>query len=102
MNSSESDKSLSRVLAGWRLQPRRDPQFRPSVQARIMTGTGTDRDNAGLFRLQSIWLAGALAVAVMVGAWGGREEARRRTELDRTAMAAAYVRGLDARQMRMP
>lgn len=101
MNSPEPDKSLSRVLAGWRVQPARDSQFRPAVRARI-GAERADPDESGLFRLQPAWVAGALALAVMIGAWGGREEARRRTESDRTAMAAAYVRGLDARQMRMP
>jgi hypothetical protein len=99
MNDSKIDESLSRTLADWRVTPRRDPQFRTAVWARIeaarraLTWTGYLRRHAPA-------MAAALAVAVVLGAWIGREQARARVEADRNEIASAYVQALDARTMR--
>lgn len=99
MNSSDSDKSLSRMLADWRVTPPRDPQFRTTVWARIgaarQVPSWTD-----FVRLHTPALAGALAVAIVLGAWIGREQARSRVEADRDEIAREYVQALDARTMR--
>ena len=53
-------------------------------------------------RAHGALVAGALAVAVMLGAWTGRERARGSEAQARAALVADYVHGLDARWMRSP
>ncbi len=101
MNSSDSDKSLSRALADWRVAPARDPQFRPGVWARIAS-IQTNPTWGGYLRAHVALLTGAVALAIVAGAWTGRGQARQRVEVERTALATAYVRALDARVMRGP
>jgi hypothetical protein len=101
MNSSDPDKSLARVLADWRVAPPRDPGFRPAVWARIIAAR-PEPTWAGYTRAHAALLAGAFAVALIAGAWAGRAHARQSVAAERTAMAATYVRALDARVMRGP
>ena len=101
MNSSDPGKSYSRVLADWRVTPTRDPQFRPAVWARI-NAARLNPTWAGYLRAHVALLTGAIALALVAGAWTGRGQARQRVAGERTAMAAAYVRALDARVMRGP
>lgn len=102
MNSlpSETDR-LSRALADWRVAPRRSPQFRATVWARIEAARRAPTWT-GYLRAHGALVAGALAVAVIVGAWRGREQARERDATARAALVADYVHGLDARWMRSP
>lgn len=101
MKSPELDDSLSRALADWQLTPERNPQFRPSVWARIAaarrpaTWVSFARAHLGA-------LAAAVTVALLVGGWAGREQARAAVEADREQLARAYVQSLDARAMWMP
>ena len=53
-------------------------------------------------RAHGALVAGALMLAVVLGAWTGRERARERTAAARAALVADYVHGLDARWMRLP
>ena len=101
MNSSEKDPSLSRVLADWRVEPERNPQFRAEVWARIEAAEAAP-SWSDYARGHAAWVAGVFALAAVVGAFSGREEARARREVDRAAVAAAYVHSLDARWMRSP
>jgi outer membrane lipoprotein SlyB len=91
--------SLSRTLAAWRVGPRRDPQFRAAVHARIAGGAGTSW--AAFARAHAPLVAGALAVAMVLGALTGREQARARVAADNGRIASAYVQSLDARAMAM-
>ena len=98
MNTPPEDNSFSRLLGAWRVSPRRDPQFRPGVWARIAAARAALPWPAYL-RLHAAALAGALAVALVAGAWIGREQARARVAADRDTIARAYVQALDARAM---
>ena len=100
MDSPKNPDSLSRTLAGWRLDVPRNPQFRAQVWARMT------RDNAALpwmiyLRQHAAPFAGALALAIVFGALGGRERARARVAAESAQLAAAYVQALDARSMVM-
>jgi len=53
-------------------------------------------------RAHSALVAGALAVAVVLGAVSGRERARARAEAESGRLASSYVQAMDARSMRLP
>lgn len=99
MNVPSEPDRLSAVLAEWRLQPVRQPQFRADVTRRLARA-GQEPGWSGYLRAHGVIVAGALAVAVVLGAWRGREQARQRTAAEREALVTEYVRGLDARWMR--
>lgn len=99
MNSPKD--SLGNLLSAWRMRPRRDPQFRAQVQARIAAARTGD-SWAGYLRGHAAPVAGALALAVLLGALGGRTQARARVAADSDRLATSYVQALDARSMRMP
>lgn len=101
MNESKPEDPLSRTLADWRVTPRRDPQFRSAVHARIDAARRAP-SWAGYVRLHAAPVAVALVAALVVGGWIGRSEARARVETEREAMVSSYVQALDARTMRMP
>lgn len=101
MNQTKSEDSLSRTLADWHVTPRRDPQFRTAVWARIEV-TRRVPSWSGYVRSHAVPVAGALAVAVIVGGLIGRGQARARVEAERATMVNSYVQALDARTMRMP
>ena len=100
MDSPQPPDSLSGVLADWRVAPRRDPQFRASISARINAGP-TTLPWAGYVRRHAGVFVGAMAVAIVAGAIGGHERARARAAAESAQLAAAYVQGLDARLMTM-
>jgi hypothetical protein len=103
MDSSKPEDSLSRTLPDWRVTPARNPQFRAQVWQRIeAAGQGSPLPWGAYARTHARSVAGALAVAVVLGALGGREQARARVASESTRMASAYVQALDARSMRMP
>ena len=99
MKTSDPDEFPSPDLAAWRIKPSRNPQFRAAVWARVEAGR-RDGSWRGYARAHAPVLAGALAAAVVAGAWIGREQARARVAADRAAIATQYVRALDARTMR--
>lgn len=101
MKSEESDEMLSRALADWHVVPRRDAAFRTAVWARI-EGAQAAPSWTGYARAHGALLAGAMAVALVLGGWAGREQAQARVAADRAQIATAYVQSLDARAMRMP
>ena len=92
---------LDPLLATWQVHPPRTPEFRRQVWARIQA-VGTPATWPGYVRLHAGVIVGALAVAVMLGALGGRSQARARVAAESEQLASAYVQGLDARSMRMP
>jgi hypothetical protein len=101
MKSPESDEMLARALADWRVVPRRDAAFRAAVWARIEVARRAP-SWTGYARAHAALLTGAMAAAVVLGGWVGREQARSRVAADRAEIANAYVQSLDARAMRMP
>jgi hypothetical protein len=100
MPSSESDASLSRALADWRLEPRRDPGFRAAVRARLAAPGGLSWSE--YVRQHAIPVAAACGLAVVAGGWIGHAQARARAAADREQLAESYVRALDARTLPMP
>jgi hypothetical protein len=101
MNPSEPSDSLARTLAAWRVAPPRDPHFRPAVRARL--DAAADALSWGDYaRRHAGAVTGALALAIVAGAFSGHERARARTEADSARLAAAYVQSLDARAMTTP
>ncbi len=92
---------FSRLLAVWCIEPARDPGFRTQVWHRIES-----------LRRASTWshfarthpaaVAGALSIAVVLGAVSGREQARTSAAAESSRMASDYVQKLDARTMTMP
>lgn len=101
MKSLEADKRLSQALADWRVDPTRDSGFRTAVWARI-AAVQRAASWSSYARAHALRLAGAMAVALVLGGWVGREQARSRVEADRAEIARAYVQALDARTMQMP
>lgn len=100
MKAPHSSDSLSRVLKDWRVVPPRSPQFRADVWARI--GAEPAALPWGTYARRHLGaVAGALALAVAVGALGGHERAQARAAAESAQLAAAYVQGLDARAMVM-
>ncbi|ACB74840.1 hypothetical protein [Opitutus terrae] len=98
MKSPEQNDLFADVLADWRVQPPRDPNFRAAVWARI-AATSRGLSWAGYARTHLAALAGALALALLLGGWAGREQARSVVAADRAEIAATYVQTLDARAM---
>lgn len=101
MKPPEDNETLSRALDGWRVEPQRNPQFRPAVWARIEAAR-VGMSWPGYVRTHLALAAGLMAVALVGGGWIGREQARSRAETDRAVIAENYVRALDARTMRLP
>ncbi len=101
MDHENSPDSLSRTLADWQVQPPRSPQFRAAVWARLEQ-VRRPTDWPAFARAHARALGGALALALVIGAWVGREQARARVEEDRALIASAYVHDMDARLMRLP
>lgn len=101
MKAPPSNDPLSRVLKDWRVAPARAPQFRAEVWARIGSA-GKAESWAGYLRGHPAAVAGALALAVVLGAVGGRSQARARAAAESERLAHSYVQGLDARAMKLP
>lgn len=110
MPNPPHDDPLSSTLANWRVEPRRNPQFRAKVWERIhAAATAAPGSDSGPSSTWSRFVhahAGVISVliaaAVIAGALTGRIEARHGANADRSAIAAAYVHSLDARWMRHP
>jgi hypothetical protein len=101
MSSNEPDDALSRTLASWRVKPPARPDFRAAVWTRIERGRA-NLSWLGYVREHVPAIGGALALALVVGAFGGAATARARIEAHSAQLATAYVQSLDARAMRMP
>ena len=100
MKLNHTDEKLTQVLATWRVAPTADGAFRADVWAKI----GRAREDAawsGFARARAVPCALLLAVALGVGAWTGREQARGRVAAERAEILQSYVNGLDARAMVM-
>jgi hypothetical protein len=101
MNEPQHSDSLSRTLREWRVTPARNPQFRAEVRARIEAARAVD-SWSGYLRGHVVTVAGALALALVLGAVGGRNQARALAAADSARLASAYVQSLDARAMTTP
>lgn len=100
MSSPDSDASLSRALAAWRLEPRRNPGFRAAVRTRLAAPGGLGW--RAYLRLHAGPVAAACGLAVLAGGWLGHAGARARAAADREQLAESYVRALDARALTAP
>lgn len=95
MDSPPPPDSLSRTLSSWRVQPPRDPQFRPAVWRRIARRSReTWADYVAAHRLA--WSVAALA-AIGAAGWSGHAAAQARQSADRDALVTAYLIELDPR-----
>lgn len=92
---------LDDVLATWRVQPRRDAPLRARVAARLAAGKPAE-SWTGYLRGNAAAVSGLLALAVVLGAIGGRSQARARAAAESERLANAYVQALDARTMLKP
>ena len=98
MNSD--DGKLTQVLSAWRIAPGRSGGFRVGVWAKIERAR-REAAWAGFVRARAVPCAALLVVALGVGAWTGREQARGRVEAERAGILNSYVQALDARVMVM-
>ncbi len=98
MDSRQSSEPLARTLADWRVTPRRTPQFRALVQARL-AGEPAGLAWSDYARRHRAGVVGALALALTCGAFGGQGIARTRAAAQKAQLATAYVQALDARAM---
>ncbi len=101
MTDPQPPDSLSRTLHAWRVTPARNPQFRAEVSARIAAAGAVD-SWSGYLRGHAVTVTAALMLAVLLGAVGGRNQARSLAAADSARLASAYVESLDARAMKMP
>ena len=101
MKKAETNDSLSRALAGWRVAPGRNAEFRAAVWARIEAARSAV-SWPGYARAHAAVLAGAMALAIIGGGWAGTERAQARVAAERAEIVNAYVQSLDARTMTMP
>lgn len=100
MPSTEPNEILSRTLQDWRVSPPRNPAFRAQVWERITTATAALPWRVYV-RQHAAVVAGALALAVLAGAIGGREGARAIASADSARLAKAYVQTYDARTLQL-
>ena len=101
MKTSPPNDPLSRLLKAWRVAPPSTGRFRAEVWARV-GGAGQAESWAGYLRGHPAAVAGALALAIVLGAMGGRSQARARAAAESERLAHSYVQGLDARAMKLP
>jgi hypothetical protein len=101
MSMNPGDEKLTQALADWRVTPGRKADFRVAVWARIERQRG-EATWGSYLRAHLGPCVALLTLALVVGAWTGRERARARVDGERAALATSYVQALDARTMRMP
>jgi hypothetical protein len=100
MPDSPPDHPGNLPLSAWRVIPSRDPAFRSAVRSRI---DAAERADWLMFaRAHRSLVGGILALALIIGAYTGRSEARGQRAHDEQVIATTYVHSLDARWMRHP
>jgi hypothetical protein len=95
---------LSTVLGEWQVKPARDPQYRTRVWARIEAAQREKSRGGswmGFARGHAALVAGAFALAIVLGAVSGRSQARARLAEESARIASVYVQSLDARAMQL-
>lgn len=97
MKPSDPDTSLSRTLAGWRVTPESDPQFRPAVWQRIQTRAR--QTWATYVRDHLVGWSVAASLAVLAAGWAGHSVAQSKLEAGRDKMVVSYLGELDPRVM---
>ena len=97
---NENDQ-LTGLLHSWQVEPPRSAAFSPGVWRAIEARRAED-SWAGLFRGHPAAVALLFLLATVAGGWGGAQLAHIRVQTQTSAMADAYVQGLDARQMTPP
>lgn len=101
MKPIRNDDSLPDLLRNWQVNPTRAADFSTGVWRQIEAHRNR-QSWAAFARGHPAMLAALILAATVAGGWGGIESARSRVEHQSSAMADAYVRGMDARQMTMP
>ena len=97
MQTNHPDDPLSSTLQHWRLQPRRNRNFRDAVWQRL------DRDArltwGSYLRGHLIGWSVTALLAVVAAGWGGHAMAQARLDAERNEMVVSYLSGLDPRVM---
>jgi hypothetical protein len=97
MNPSESDPSLSRTLAEWRIAPEADPNFRPAVWQRIRAKT--QETWTAYVRTHFVGWTVTATLAVVIAGWAGHSVAQAKLDASREKMVISYLVELDPRVM---
>jgi hypothetical protein len=101
MKPTQTDERLPDLLRTWQVNPARAADFSTGVWRQI-DARRNHQSWAAFARSHPAALAALILIATIAGGWGGMESARSRVEHQSSAMADAYVQGMDARQMTMP
>lgn len=94
MNTSPDP--LSTALAGWRIAPPADPEFRSAVWQRITALRSRESWPAYLRAHPTAWALAAVVVLSAAG-WTGHAAAQARMRADREAIVITYLTDLDPR-----
>ncbi len=86
---------LSKELALWRIEPPRDPAFRPAVWSRVRA-RGFETGLLQYIRQHVMLSACALAFSLSVGLYAGHLGASARSERDRLVLADTYLASIDS------
>jgi hypothetical protein len=92
---------LARVLESWKIEPASDPNFRPSVAARL-AASRTNLNWSAYLRVHAALWAAVGVVLLGAAVWTGRQAGHARNQADRNELLDTYVRRLDPRAMTGP
>ena len=95
MNTPDPNDRLSQALAAWRVEPPRDPNFRPGVWGRIQRRA--EESWATYVRSHVLGWSLATTLAVVVAGFAGHSAGRARLETERAEMVVSYLANLDPR-----
>jgi hypothetical protein len=87
--------SLSKELALWRIEPPRNPAFRPAVWSRLKAGS-LETGLLQYMRQHVMLSACALAFSVSLGMYAGHLGASARSQRDRLVLADTYLASIDS------
>lgn len=100
MSPSPSHDELSPMLAAWRVDPRPNPNFRPSVWRQIRQRAGDTW--ASYVHHHLVGWSLVAGIAVLAAGWTGHSIAQARLEASRDEMIISYLGGLDPRMLATP
>lgn len=95
MSSPNPPDPLSRALSDWRVHPRANPDFRPTVWQRVQSSESVTWETHGRAHLARWSVVAGLAIAV--AGWAGHAAARSQLEANRERMVVSYLGELDPR-----
>jgi hypothetical protein len=101
MKESRNIEEIPGLLRLWQVSPAPSASFTTDVWRQIEKRRNR-QSWAAFARGHPAALAALILIATLAGGWGGMESARTRVEHQSSAMADAYVQGMDARRMTLP